>query len=95
MIKERDKIVENPTYKIEKIFLWIFRIRIKFSFLFSLEEISLFLQNYKNNILLDNIYGKNLKSFLVCDIVKILTEIETKAKMIHQIFVFLKYDGKK
>lgn len=85
LIKERDKIVENPTYKIEKYFFGFLGSEIKFSFSVSLEEISLFLQNYRNNILLDNIYGKNLKSFLVCDIVKILTEIETKAKMIHQI----------
>ena len=49
-----------------------------------IQKVSLILNSYKDNIISNNIYGKN-KSFLVIDILRIIETVEEKAKLIYQL----------
>ena len=84
LIKERNKIAEDPKFKIEKYFFTLLNTNIKFTLSLTLEEVSLILDSYKDNILSNNIYGKD-KGMLIVDVLRIIETIEEKAKLIYQL----------
>lgn len=79
----RNEIANNKDFKIEKYFFTLLNTEMKFTLCLSLEDISLILNSYKDNIISNNIYGNNNEIF-IHDILKIIENIENKAKLIYQ-----------
>ena len=84
LVQKRNEIAENPEFKLEKYFFSLLNTEMKFTLSLTLEEVSLVLNSYKDNIISNNIYGKN-ESFLVIDILRIIETVEKKAKLVYQL----------